>query len=157
MEKVDNKYKSLKHKIAILFLIFSFLGFLDAAHLTIRHYNGSTVICGITSGCNTILSSNYSTIFGVPVALGGALYYLIVFILTVAFLDTKKDKILNLIAKFSVTGLLASIYFVYLQLFIIKSICQYCMLSAITSTLLFITGMFYLVKNKQKNISVIKD
>ena len=142
--------QTFKHKIAILFLVFSFIGFLDASYLAIKHFNGSTLICNITSGCNTVLASSYSEIFGIPVALGGALYYLTVFVLVVAFLDTKKDKILDFISKFAVAGLLASTYFVYLQVVVLKSICQYCMLSAITSTLLFITGIVYLVKNKQK-------
>jgi uncharacterized membrane protein len=143
--------KTFRHKIALILLIFSFFGFLDATYLTIKHFNGSSLICNITSGCNTVLSSSYSEVFGIPVALGGAFYYLIIFILVIAFLDTKKDKILNLVSKLTIAGLFASIYFVYLQVIVLKSICQYCMLSAITSSLLFITGMVYLYKNRKKD------
>ncbi|MEK7083684.1 MAG: vitamin K epoxide reductase family protein [Patescibacteria group bacterium] len=136
---------------AIVFLIISLLGFIDATFLSVKHFTGGHLTCSIFSGCNIVANSQFSQIFGVPVALLGALYYFTVFILAVAYLDMKKEKILRTISLLTPIGLLASLWFVFLQFFILKAICLYCMMSATTSTLLFICGMIYLNKSKAQN------
>lgn len=132
-------------KIAvIIFLVVAVIGFLDAAYLSIVHYRGEIPPCTI-DGCEVVLTSAQSQIAGVPVALLGALYYLALLILSIAYLDRKKEKLIKLASKLTILGFLASIYFVYLQFFVIKEICQYCMVSAGTSTILFIIGIYILV------------
>ena len=123
--------------IAIAFLIVSFIGFLDSSYLTVQHYRGEPPSCAIFTGCETVASSKYAVVGPVPLALLGLLYYLAIFILTVAYFDTKKERLLLLAAIFTIAGFLASVYFVYLQLFVIKAICLYCIISAASSTILF--------------------
>ena len=132
--------------VAFVFLFLSAVGFLDATYLTVEHYRGITPPCSFR-GCETVLASRYNEFFGVPVALFGALYYLTLIILSIAYLDSNKISLLKYASYCTPAGLLASGYFVYLQLFVIHAICQYCMLSAGTSTLLFIAGMYVLKKN----------
>lgn len=128
--------------LIILFLTVSFLGFLDATYLTAQHFLGAIPPCVITTGCETVLTSEHNNIFGIPVALLGSLYYISLFLLAVFYLDTKQVRIIRLAAYLSPLGFLASLYFVYLQLFVLKEICPYCMVSALTSTTLFILGIF---------------
>lgn len=130
---------------AIIFLAVSALGFLDAAYLTIEHFRGSIPPCAI-QGCEIVLTSAQSKIAGIPVALLGALYYLALLILSISFFDSKKESIIRFTSKLTPLGFIASLYFVYLQFSVIKEICQYCMVSAGTSTLLFITGMYIIIK-----------
>lgn len=145
---MSNSANTLRKKLNLLpkqlvwaFLAISFIGFLDASYLTVSHYTGAELSCSLTDGCGQVTSSEYSVIFGVPLALLGLLYYLSIFILSFLYLDIKKPEIFEFIRPLTVAGLLASIWFVYLQLYVIEAICQYCMLSAITSTILFILGM----------------
>ncbi|MDP3902252.1 MAG: vitamin K epoxide reductase family protein [bacterium] len=135
---------------AIIFLIISALGFLDAAYLAIDHYRGNIPPCTI-QGCEIVLTSAQSKIAGVPVALLGALYYFTLLILSIAYLDKKNEALIKIASKLTPLGFVASLYFVYLQFFTIKAICQYCMVSATTSTLLFITGMYVIVKMRHKS------
>lgn len=130
-------------------MVIALVGFTDATYLTIKHYNGSDLSCGLTGGCNEVTSSEYSTVFGIPVALGGALYYLAIFLSTVLYFDNKKDIWTKILQWLPIAGLLASAWFVYLQLYVIHAICQYCMASAATSTLLFILGMSLLYQSKK--------
>ncbi len=123
-----------------LFLSVSLIGFIDATYLTIEHYLGNIPLCSLTSGCENVLTSQYSIVFGIPVALLGAAYYLLIFLSTIAYFDTKDSKILQAIAILTPIGFLMSVWFVYTQLYILKAICEYCMLSAATSTILFIGG-----------------
>ena len=131
-------------------IIVSFIGFLDASYLTAAHYAGFDLTCTILKGCEEVTTSEYSVIFGVPVALLGVFYYLTVFLLSLIYFDTKNRFILKIIPPLTVAGLLASAGFVYLQLFVIKAICEYCMLSAATSTTLFIFGIFVFKTTRNK-------
>ncbi len=125
----------------------SFLGFADASYLTIEHLRGVPPNCSFLEGCAEVTSSPYSEIAGIPVALGGALYYLSILLLSIAFLDSKKETLFRLACLLTPLGFLASAYFVFLMAFVIQALCIYCLGSAISSTLLFILGMYSLKKN----------
>lgn len=131
--------------LILTFLVVSFFGFLDATYLTAQHYLGTIPPCVITTGCETVLTSEHNAIFGIPVALLGAIYYLLLFSLAVLSLDVNRG-IIRFAAFLTPIGFLASLYFVYLQLFVIKEICSYCIVSATTSTILFILGLFIIIK-----------
>lgn len=147
-EASSNKPAALSNWLPIAFLIVSAFGFVDATYLTTQHYLGLPVACSILKGCEQVTTSPYSLIFGIPVALLGSVFYLTVLILSVIYLDSKKIKFLNLITKITPVGFLASLYFVYLQIFVIKAICLYCLGSAVTSTLLFIFSLVFLQRQK---------
>lgn len=136
--------KKVPKGLIIAFLLVSFLGFLDAGYLTVEHFRGVPPPCTILEGCEKVTTSEYSVIWGVPVALGGAIYYLAVFLLIILYFDRKNEIFLNLASYATIAGLLASAWFTYLQLFVIKAICLYCLFSALTSTTLFIFGMIIL-------------
>ncbi|HAZ28295.1 MAG TPA: hypothetical protein DCY48_00780 [Candidatus Magasanikbacteria bacterium] len=125
------------------FLLVSFLGFLDATYLTVAHYGGVALVCGVFQGCDVVTTSLYATVFGIPVALLGAVYYLDVFFFTLLYIDTKKPLFFLLAAGWTVAGLFASAWFMYLQLFVIRQICIYCIGSAATSALLFACAVFF--------------
>ncbi len=118
------------------------LGFFDAAWLTVAHYLKVPIPCGIVQGCDIVTTSAYSEIVGVPVALLGALYYLAIIVLTIIALEKQRPALLRLISYFTWSGLIASAYFVFIQLFILKAICLWCIGSAVTSTALFVLGLF---------------
>ncbi len=135
------KSKLIPNPLVWAFLAVSFIGFIDASYLTVSHYTGADLNCNLTDGCGQVTSSEYSVIFGIPLALLGLFYYLSVFILSFLYLDIKKPEIFDFIRPLTVAGVLASAWFVYLQIYVIEAICQYCMLSALTSTILFILAM----------------
>lgn len=140
--------------IAVVFLIIGFIGFLDSTYLTIQHYRGEPPKCAIFTGCATVAASQYATVGPIPLALLGSLYYLAIFVLSVAYFDTKKEHLIILISYLTIAGFFASIYFVYLQIFVIKALCLYCIVSAASSTLLFASGaytMFRFRESKRSN------
>ncbi len=120
------------------------LGFADATYLTVAHYTDARLPCTITHGCQVVTTSSYSEIFGIPVALLGALYYLTMFGMLFIAVDKKNERLLRLAGKFTLAGFLFSLWFVFAQIFLIHAICQWCMGSAITSTVLFVLGWFVL-------------
>jgi uncharacterized membrane protein len=140
--------------LIILFICLSFVGFLDAAYLTVEHYTQGILPCYVFKGCEKVTTSQYSTLAGVPISLFGAIYYLTIFISGILFLDTKSQKWLSVLGYLPILGFLASLGLIYLQLFVIKAICLYCVISAISSTTLFIMGLYLLrLKKSEKTLS----
>ncbi len=136
--------------IIAAFFITALIGFIDATFLAIEHYRGEVPPCSIISGCEKVTSSEYSEVFGIPLALFGAVYYFALLFSIIAYFDLKKAIILKIAALITPIGLLASLYFIYLQLIIIKAICLYCMISAAASIALFVLGMIILRASKRK-------
>ena len=138
--------------ILVAVVIISFIGFLDATYLTVKNYTQGILPCLIFKGCDTVLNSSYSKIGAIPVSLIGAAYYLLFFIIAILYLDIRRAMALKSLIFLSVFGFIASLWFVYLQLFVLKAICFYCIVSAISSTALFAAGMYllYLIKNKDQ-------
>lgn len=130
----------------IIFLI-GLAGLADTLYLTFKHYLGGPIPCTI-SGCETVLNSQYSEIFGIPLALLGAIYYLSVLIVSIILFFKNNIRFVNILFVLSVVGFLTSTYLVYLQLFVINAICQFCMLSAILNTALLAPVILY--RNKLK-------
>jgi uncharacterized membrane protein len=127
------------------FLSASFIGFADATYLAAKHYLGTPLSCSIFEGCEKVTTSRFATIAGVPLGVAGAAYYLVVFLTVIAYLDTRRLGIIRFAAGFTAVGFLSSLWFVYLQLFVIGAVCPYCMLSALASTALFIVGAMFLL------------
>ena len=141
--------------VLVVFFLVALIGFADATFLTVEHYRGVIPPC-TTAGCDTVLSSQYSVIFGVPASLLGALYYLAIVIASFMYLESKHgagkiashhSMILKWALFITAIGFGMSLWFVYLQAFVIHAYCQYCLGSATTSTILFIMAIFILRDN----------
>jgi len=127
-----------RNNLSISCLIFTFIGFLDATYLTILHYKNAFPPCTITHGCETVLTSQYSVIFGVPVSLLGSLFYLLIMFFALAVLLDKRKVFAHGLFLSAFTGLFVSAVLFFVQFFILKSFCQYCLLSEVISLIIFI-------------------
>lgn len=112
------------------------IGLFLATYLAAEHLRGTFPPCSITQGCQMVLGSKYAAIGPVPTASLGIIYYLLLVVLGVAYLQGKQQGWLHLSLRLTVVGAVASLYLVYLQLFVIKAICPYCMSSAAVCFLL---------------------
>lgn len=138
--------KAVPSSIIIFLLIVALIGFVDASYLTIEHFRGVIPPCTVTSDCGLVLTSSYSVIYGMPMSLLGAIYYLTILVGLFAYLDTKNAKILKWTLLITIFGLLASLSLIYVQVFVLYSYCLYCIISATVSVVLFISAMEVLEK-----------
>ncbi len=107
-------------RIKIPLLILSLAGFFDSAYLTILHYKNIIPPCTIAKGCETVLTSRFAMIFGVPIALIGSLYFLtLISLLLLGFL--RYFKILIFL------GIVVSVVLFFIQAFILHAFCLYCL------------------------------
>ena len=137
--------QGVPNKIVIILFIIALVGFADASFLTIEHYENRIPPC-TTAGCETVLTSAYSNILGIPVALLGMIYYLLISIGLFAHIEGKHEPSLRAVLLITVCGFIMSIWFVAVQAFVIHSYCLYCLGSATISTVLFASSVYVLKK-----------
>jgi uncharacterized membrane protein len=146
--------KQSKNKLltiaAIVMAIVAMFGFVDSSYLTAVHLLGETPACSVLDGCEVVTTSEYSTIGPIPIALLGALYYLAIMIGSFLYLDKKKTKVFKLVSLLPLVGFITSLGLVYLMIFVLEAICIYCIGSAISSTILFIVGLYVLYSTSLK-------
>ena len=132
-----------------LILALSLAGLADAAYLTAKHYTGGPVPCSITGGCETVMTSRWAALGGVPTAGFGAAYYLATFFLTIFYLDSRRPWALTAIFVLSAIGLAVSLALVYVMAFLLHSFCQYCLLSDLITAVLFAGALMALVQRRR--------
>ena len=132
----------------ITFAILAFLGIFDASYLTYKHYfNKKQIVCpiGEEHSCSDVTEGKYGKIFFVKNEVLGLLYYLGLFVLSFGAMFTNYTSlILVLLIVMAACGFLFSLYLLYLQKYVIKEYCFWCLISAGISILLFVNSLLFL-------------
>lgn len=120
--------------------VVALVGLGDSIYLTAHHYTAEPVPCSLIEGCETVLTSAYAELFGLPLALYGAAAYFVAFSLAVlaAFGNMLMWRL------FAVQALLMAAFsgwLIYVQGAYIGAFCQFCLLSAATSITLFLIAI----------------
>lgn len=132
----------MRHRQAIALL--ALVGLFVALYLWLHALGfGGPLKCG-TGGCDTVQSSPYAVLFGVPVAFYGVVGYLA--ILVVALVALRPAALLEsrwnlLLVGLATGGVLFTAYLTYLELFVIHAICRWCVGSAVIITAIWIVAL----------------
>ncbi|MBL8029767.1 MAG: vitamin K epoxide reductase family protein [Candidatus Doudnabacteria bacterium] len=139
-----------RHKYDIL-VIFSTLALAVSVYLSVAKAMSISVPCDITGGCESVLSSKYSEIMGVPLSTVGIVYFSL--ILVTALLANHYRKAQKALTWFLAAGSLGSLVFLFLQFFVIRAVCQYCLLTDLTTILMFILDIN--IEHKAHSLNVL--
>ena len=125
----------------LLTALVSLVGLGDALYLTVQHLTGESLRCTLISGCSEVLSSPYAQIGSIPLAAVGAFAYFTVFSLAIlaafGYRFVRVPLTLLVAVMFVMT-----LWLLYLQAFVIRHFCQYCLLSAAVTTVLTVIVLF---------------
>ena len=125
-------------------LLLTLIGIAAAVYVARGNFTGTPLWCPILDGCNTVVNSPYSRIFGVPMSYFGFIYYVFMFGLSARLIYEPFSNTLRFRSVlYSALGALSSAYFIYLQLGFIRAICSYCVISAVTSFLLLLAALWH--------------
>jgi uncharacterized membrane protein len=113
-------------------LILSVLGIGVAGYLVFVHYDRNALVCNV-GNCERVQTSPYSEIAGIPIALFGLGMYLTLVGLSVARRLRPGMAMTLSTASFVIVlaGTVYAAYLTYLEIAVIKAICQWCVASAI--------------------------
>ena len=126
----------------------TFIGLADTLYLSYFHYMNLIPSCAI-GGCEIVLTSPYSTPFGVPFAYIGLFYYVSMLGLAMLLAYDPYSRGLRLgMLVYAGIGLVLSIGFELFQYFVIHALCMYCGISALTTLVLFGLAVWHWVSSK---------
>lgn len=136
-EVLQLERKSPIAKIPLIAAVAALIGIADSVYLTVHHYTAEPVPCSIISGCEMVLTSQYAEMFGIPTAAYGIAAYLTAFVLALltTFVSRSWWSLFGAVVTV-MTGF--TVYFLYLQAYVIEAFCQFCLISAATTLTLFI-------------------
>jgi uncharacterized membrane protein len=105
-----------------------------AAYLTYVHYSGEAPVCSLKGNpCAAVQKSAYSELAGVPVALIGAIGYLVIL---GSLLASDGEQARFATAAVTLGGFAFSAYLTYREVFTLNKICEDCVASAVIMTIL---------------------
>ena len=125
----------------MLVALVALAGVFVASYLTLYKlgYIG-TLACAVGS-CETVQTSKWATLLGVPVGAWGVAYYIFVLGLAIAGLTGQladSRRLSEILLGVTGFGLVFSLWLTYLELFVIHAICQWCVVSAVLAAILFV-------------------
>ena len=128
----------------MLAALIALAGMFVALYLTLYKlgYIG-TLVCAVGS-CETVQTSKWATFLGFPVGAWGVAYYIAVFAISTAGLAaalSESRTVSQVLVGMTGFGVLFSLWLTYLELFVIHAICQWCVISAILATALFVISV----------------
>lgn len=136
--------RGMKRVGVVVILFLAFCGLADSAYLAQHEVDGTPLYCNIQhlTGCNIVATSEYSLLFGIPLAQYGVLFYSILFVLSALELVLFDQLLRRLLQITSFIGVIASLYFISVQIFLIQAFCMYCLASAIIAFLVCVIASF---------------
>ena len=100
------------------------VGLAIAVYLTVVHYQGGAPVCA-SNGCEVVQRSRYSELFGLPVALLGAL----VFATLLASALLRSSVVIAGAAALALAGVVFAVYLVCVQAVVLDAVCAWCIAS----------------------------
>ncbi len=130
----------------ILNVLVALAGFILAAYMWNKKKQSVAFTCPFKGKCHEVVNSDYSKIFGIAVEKLGMLYYALIVLGYGSLLAKSLGFALFDQALLLATGLafLFSMYLTFVQFFILKKLCTWCLLSASFCTILFLSGLYVL-------------
>ncbi len=119
-------------KLPVAAAIVAAAGLADATYLTVHHFTAEPVPCSLITGCETVLTSQYAEVGGVPLAAFGAAAYFVAFALALLAAFGNRTTWTLFGVQVSLMSIF-TIWLLYLQAYVIGAFCQFCLISAITT------------------------
>ena len=128
--------------------VLALIGMALSGYLTFTVWSGKTVaFCTEGAGCDVVLNSRWSTLFGMPTSFWGFLAYAL---LAAIAWNRHADNQWRWAWVISLFGLLYSLYLTSISFFVLQAACQYCLTSLGLMTVIFTLTTFQRPENLPK-------
>lgn len=125
----------------IFMLILAIIGLINTSYLSYHTIKHTLVKCLFfpPEWCRAVQESKYSRTLGIPNSFAGFVIYALILVMVLMY-SAGSISFAPLMVVISF-GFAFSMYFTFIQAFVIRAFCTWCVLSAIEFTLLFITAL----------------
>ena len=119
-------------RVGLIGAALAIVGAAIAAYLTVVKLGGGLPACGPLRGCDTVATSSYSEVFGVPLAVFGVAISSAIALLQLAWWRRHDRRALLASYGLGLAGVVVIGYLTYLELFVIGAVCVWCVTYAVT-------------------------
>ncbi len=126
-------------------IVFGLAGLSVAGYVFWKKKTAQPMVCPLNGECEVVTTSKYSKFLGVPVEAMGILYYglvVLIYVLNVLIPWLLSDTVLFIMMGMTIGAFVFSLYLIFIQAFVLKKWCTWCLFSAGFSTFIFITAVF---------------
>ena len=131
--------------IQITIFVLGLCGFWVARHIYRHKKIKKPLICPIGFDCNFVVHSDYSEFMHVPLEVFGMIYYALLslsYLFFIFFLEAMPDIVSLFLLVASFGAFVFSLYLLFIQIFILRKGCSWCIVSALITILIFILTLF---------------
>ncbi len=126
-------------------IVLALLGIVDSGYLIWKRFKNQSLVCPIGGhDCNAVVESKWSSIFGIKNDVLGFFYYIVLIISAVWFFSNPFPLLTYFLLMASFIALAVSVYLFYVQKYILKQYCFYCLISALINLLIFLNIILFL-------------
>ena len=139
----------MKHKTRYKIILAIFIISLISSALIAFAPLSKSGLCGANpgEGCDAVQNSKYAEFLGISNGVFGTIIFAFLTILTISYLvkpDLEKKKIIH---YGIILGAITAIYFIFLQTFLIKEFCKFCLVIDIG----MVIALFLILPKKRKH------
>jgi uncharacterized membrane protein len=116
------------------------LGVILSVYLLYVAVTDARAYCPAGSGCDAVLSSRYSRLFGIPIPLAGLAFYWA--LLGVTIWPMEHARRTRLLIPLAAAGVAASAMLLAVQLSVIRALCSLCVVSALLTIAALVLALF---------------
>ena len=146
MGRTDEDGSTVPRWPGLVGTILSVLGLGVAGYLTFEHFTSSSTLACSDNGtinCLKVTTSSYSAVAGVPVAVLGLVFFVVMLVLQLPPMWQRTEPVVRLgRLGWAVVGVGTVLYLLYAELFAIDAICLWCTAVHVLTVAVFATTLF---------------
>lgn len=134
----------------ISIILLALWGLFTTFRIYIKKKSPEPMVCPLGADCHAVVKSEFSSFFGIGLEVFGAAYYgmiIIAYSLAIFVPSIFNDWATFILFGFTMSAFLFSVYLTFVQAFLIKSWCSWCLISASISTAIFALAITIIVNS----------
>jgi len=116
----------------------SFLGLAISGYLLVTYVSSDPIVCVSGEGCLVAQLSEYSSFFSIPTPAYGVIFYFTLGIIAAIWSNENHRQLQMPLALLTSIGLGISIFLTYVEAFVIRAWCSWCLGSAFLTIVAFV-------------------
>ncbi len=121
-----------------LLLAIAVAGLTVSGYLLFTYQTAGPIVCLSGHGCEAVRASRFAVIFGLPVPLYGVFYYFGLGVLAALWNPAEARRLRLPLRAVTGAGVAGSAWLTYLEVFVIKAWCSWCVISAVLAVMAFL-------------------
>lgn len=122
----------------------AFAGFCVSANIYDTKQSGKQLVCPTGSDCNAVVNSRYAKFFGISLEKWGMAYFAFISFAYLAMIFSRElfsNNMVTVLVFLSIAAGFFSLYLLFIQAFVLRKWCMWCILTAMISLTICVTSL----------------